>query len=69
MWRVALQATQSEHPVLGRLIADLGYKRVFLTSVEAVAQAPVWEKRKLLRPVRAIEIAEAKLMKKNVVRA
>lgn len=69
MWRDALKATQSEHPVLGRLIADLGYKRVFLTSIEAVVQAPVWEKRKLLRPVRAIEIAQAKMMKKNVVRA
>lgn len=68
VWRDALKAGQSDHPVLGRLIASLGYKNVFLTSIAAVVQAPVWEKRKLLRPVHAMEIADAKLLKKNVVR-
>lgn len=66
--RAAVKAAQSDHPVLGRLIARLGYKNVFLTTIDAVAQAPVWEKRKLLRPLHAMEIAEAKMLKQNVVR-
>lgn len=56
------------HPVLGYLIADLKYKRVYRTSVEAITRAPVWEKPRTLRPVHAMEIAEAKYLKRNVVR-
>eukprot|EP00904_Undaria_pinnatifida_P000309 jgi/Undpi1/10279/HiC_scaffold_28.g12731.m1 len=60
-------AAQLDHPVLGRHIVSLGYKDVFLACIENLARVPVWEKRKTLRPVHAIEIAEAKLLKKNVL--
>lgn len=67
MRRAVLKAAQLDHPVLGRHIVSLGYKDVFLACIENLASVPVWEKRKTLRPVHAIEIAEAKLLKKNVV--
>lgn len=46
--------------MLGHFVADLRYKRVYVTSVEALMQAPVWEKARTLRPVHAAEIFEAK---------
>lgn len=53
--------------MLGQLVADLKYKRVYLTSAEALAKAPVWQRESTLRPVHAVEIAEAKYFKKDVV--
>lgn len=55
------------HPVLGELVADLKYKRVYVTSAEALTKAPVWEKAKTLVPLRTTEIAEAKCLKNKVV--
>lgn len=51
---------QEQHPVLGHFVADLKYKRVYVTSVDALMQAPVWEKARTLRPVHAGEIFHAK---------
>lgn len=53
------------HPHFGELVADLGYKKVYLTSVRALAHTPVWEKQRILRPERAARIAQAKIQKSN----
>lgn len=52
------------HPILGELVADLEYKRVYRTSIASLIKVPVWEKQRILRPERALAIAEAKLKKK-----
>ena len=51
----------SNHPKLGRLLADLVYKRVYLTSIESLALIPVWERQRTLRPQRSLLIAEEKI--------
>lgn len=51
------------HPLLGELVADLGYKRVYVTSVAALARTPVWKKQRILRPERAALIADDKVRK------
>eukprot|EP01040_Poterioochromonas_malhamensis_P004715 gene4715-5052_t len=52
------------HPQLGELVADYGYKRIYQTSVNALAKTPVWKKQRILRPERATLIAEDKIRKK-----
>lgn len=52
------------HPVLGELVADLQYKRVYRTSIASLVKAPVWEKQRILRPERALAIAESKMRSK-----
>ena len=51
------------HPLLGELVCDLKYKKVYLTSVRALAAAPVWQKQRTLRLQRAAMIVKNK--KKN----
>ncbi|CAM9671738.1 unnamed protein product, partial [Hapterophycus canaliculatus] len=48
------------HPVLGHFVADLGYKRVYVTSIESLVKASVWEKARTLHPVHSAEIYKAK---------
>jgi len=38
-----------EHPVLGQMIADLGYKRLHLASSKNLATIPVWKKQRIYR--------------------
>jgi len=53
-------AVESESsPVLGDLVADLGYKKVYLTSVSALSRIPVWKKQRILRRERLQMIAES----------
>lgn len=47
--------------LFGDLLVDMGYKKVYLTSVKSLLLAPVWEKQRTLRPKRAELIADAKL--------
>jgi len=49
------------HPVFGELVADLGYKKVYLTSIRSLSHALVWEKQRILRPDRAANIAASKV--------
>jgi hypothetical protein len=49
------------HPVLGELLMDLGYKKLYLSCVKALGLAPVWEKQRILRPERANLIASDKI--------
>jgi len=49
------------HPLLGELVANLGYKMLFLTSVKSLVLTPVWKKQRILRPERAALIAKDKV--------
>lgn len=51
------------HPLLGELVSDLKYKKLYVTSVRALAEAPVWQKQRTLRLQRAAMIVKNK--KKN----
>lgn len=57
------EVEEAVHPILGQLVADLKYKRVYRTSIASLIKVPVWEKQRILRPERALAIAEAKLKK------
>lgn len=49
------------HPLLGEKIADLGYKKLFLTNVKSLILTPIWKKQRILRPERAALIAKEKI--------
>ncbi len=51
------------HPLLGELVTSVGYKKVYLTNVHALARTPVWKRQRILRPERAALIAEDKIRK------
>lgn len=53
------------HPIFGKLITDLGFKKVYLTNVKSLVHAPVWEKQRILRPERCARIATSKIQKGN----
>lgn len=48
------------HPVFGQLLADVGYKKVYLTSARRLVLAQVWQKQRTLRPERSAGIAKVK---------
>jgi hypothetical protein len=50
-----------EHPILGPVLADLGYKRIHLTSSRALAAIPVWKKQRIYRHGRAKSMASDKM--------
>ena len=52
------------HPLLGEVIADLGYKRLYLTNVKSLAMTPVWKRQRILRPERSALIAKEKVRNK-----
>lgn len=58
-----IEAKMLYHPLLGELLSDVGYKKVYMTSVQALARTPVWKKQRILRPERAALIADDKVRK------
>ena len=50
-----------EHPILGKMIADLGYKRVHLASSKNLATIPIWKKQRIYRHGRSRNMAKDKL--------
>jgi hypothetical protein len=46
------------HPIFGMLLADVGYKKVYLTSARRLVHAQVWQKQRILRPERSEGIAQ-----------
>ena len=54
------------HPIFGELLVDLEFKKVYLSNIKSLIQAPIWEKQRILRPERAIRIAKAKASKKSI---
>lgn len=53
------------HPIFGRLVGDVGYKQVYLTSARRLILAQVWQKQRTLRPERSASIAQAKKASKT----
>ena len=51
----------SEHPVLGPIVADLGYKRVHLASSVNLATIPIWKKQRIYRHGRSKNMANEKM--------
>ena len=51
----------SEHPVLGPIVADLGYKRVHLASSINLATIPIWKKQRIYRHGRSKNMANEKM--------
>lgn len=49
----SLPEEQEDHPILGKLIVDLGYKRIYRASTSSLANIPVWEKQRVYRHDRA----------------
>ena len=49
------------HPILGKAIVDLGYKRVHLVSAKSLSSIPIWEKQRVYRHDRAKEMAADKM--------
>jgi len=50
-----------EHPILGPIIADLGYKRIHLASSKNLATIPVWKKQRIYRHGRSKSMATDKI--------
>ena len=51
----------AEHSIFGSLVADLGYKRVYRTSVSQLKNLPVWEKQRVFSQDRAKKIFKDKM--------
>lgn len=45
------------HPIFGKMLADVGYKKVYITSARRLVLAQVWQKQRTLRPERSAGIA------------
>jgi hypothetical protein len=54
-------STSSIHPVLGRVVVDLGYKKVYQVAAPTLASIPVWKKQRVYRHDRAKIIATDKM--------
>lgn len=51
------ESKADSHPILGDLLRDLSYKKVYVTSVSSLVKVPIWERQRTLRADRAREIA------------
>lgn len=61
--RSKIKAEEAVHPVLGQLISDLGYKKVYCASIKQLGDVPIWEQQRILRRDRAESIAAEKRKK------
>eukprot|EP00531_Pseudo-nitzschia_arenysensis_P010334 CAMPEP_0116128526 /NCGR_PEP_ID=MMETSP0329-20121206/7406_1 /TAXON_ID=697910 /ORGANISM="Pseudo-nitzschia arenysensis, Strain B593" /LENGTH=416 /DNA_ID=CAMNT_0003622669 /DNA_START=5 /DNA_END=1255 /DNA_ORIENTATION=- len=50
-----------DHPVLGPIVADLGYKRIHLASASNLATIPIWKKQRIYRHERSKNMANEKM--------
>lgn len=58
-WKTS--ATRTEHPILGPVVADLGYKRIHLVPAAALGTIPVWKRQRVYRHDRAKVMAQDKM--------
>lgn len=49
------------HPVLGKTVADFGYKRLHIVSISVLENVPVWEKQRIFRYDRSKTMATDKM--------
>lgn len=52
---------EKEHPILGTVVADLGYKQVYQVPARTLLSIPVWKKQRVYRHDRAKVIVKDKL--------
>ena len=57
----SLNEEEKEHPLLGKAVVDLGYKRVHLVSAKDLATIQVWKKQRIYRHNRAQIMAQDKI--------
>jgi hypothetical protein len=55
-----MPVTANEHPLLGPVVLDLGYKKVYQPSARILSSIPIWKKQRLYRHDRAKIIAAEK---------
>lgn len=63
-WKNELEVAHEDgdfHPILGRPMVNLGYKRVHTVSARALAAVPIWEKQRVYRHDRARTMASDKM--------
>ena len=58
---VNAQVVENQHPVLGPVISDFGYKRVHSVPAQALSSIAVWKKQRTFRHDRAKSMAKDKL--------
>jgi predicted MPP superfamily phosphohydrolase len=58
---VVVNLSADHHPVLGQVVADFGYKKIYQVSANTLKSIPVWKKQRLYRHERAKVIATDKL--------
>ena len=57
----SIPVSTNTHPILGELLYDLGYKKVYISNIISLVNATVWEKQRTLRHERAELIASNKI--------
>ena len=60
------QQPQKDHPLLGKLILDLSYKRIYLTTVKQLVSLPIWDKQRSFKLSRSRIMAGEKLAFKEM---
>jgi hypothetical protein len=55
-------AVKLQHPILGPLVADLGYKKIYLASSGKLGTIPIWSKQRTYRNDRARRMAVEKAL-------
>eukprot|EP00548_Thalassiothrix_antarctica_P015798 CAMPEP_0194176312 /NCGR_PEP_ID=MMETSP0154-20130528/10236_1 /TAXON_ID=1049557 /ORGANISM="Thalassiothrix antarctica, Strain L6-D1" /LENGTH=401 /DNA_ID=CAMNT_0038890433 /DNA_START=21 /DNA_END=1223 /DNA_ORIENTATION=- len=55
------QEEQKEHPMLGKVVADFGYKKIYQVPAQTLVSIPVWKKQRCYRHDRAKVIVKDKL--------
>lgn len=56
-----------EHPILGTVVKDLQYKKIYCVPVEQLETIPVWEKQRSYRHGRAKAMAKDKLKQNGII--
>ena len=56
----------NDHPILGRPLIDLGYKRVHVVPARSLTAVPIWEKQRTYRHDRAKVMANDKLKTQDI---
>ena len=64
-----LSDNDKNHHIFGSLVAEVGQKRVYLSSVEKLVSCDIWQKQRILRMERARLIADTKIAAADISKA
>ena len=59
-FQAKIKPEEATHPVLGQLVADMGYKKIYCASIKQLGDVVIWEQQRILRKERAEAIAREK---------